>query len=100
MKLKLPKATANGHRQIARALWRNAPNLPTAAERVRALEAGGASCRAGAGAGRKPGPRAQRQTLKWLVASSRLREMRVALFVCSGASAPNLHQDLNCSESG
>jgi hypothetical protein len=38
MKLKLPKATANGHRQIARALWRNAPNLPTAAERVRALK--------------------------------------------------------------
>jgi hypothetical protein len=38
MALRLPKATANGHRQVAQALWRNAPNLPTQAERVRALK--------------------------------------------------------------
>jgi len=37
MKLKLPKVTASGHREVARALWPNAPNLPTAAERARAL---------------------------------------------------------------
>jgi hypothetical protein len=38
LRSKLPKATANGHRQVAQALWRNAPNLPTQAERVRALK--------------------------------------------------------------
>jgi hypothetical protein len=36
--LKLPRATAKGHRQVAQLLWRNARNLPTAAERVRALK--------------------------------------------------------------
>lgn len=36
MKLKLPKATASGHRQVAKALWRNASTLPKEA-RLRAL---------------------------------------------------------------
>lgn len=36
MKLKLPKATASGHRQVAKALWRNASTLPKDA-RLRAL---------------------------------------------------------------
>ena len=36
MKLKLPKATANGHRQVAQVLWRNASTLPKEA-RLRAL---------------------------------------------------------------
>jgi hypothetical protein len=30
--------TAKGHRQVAQVLWQNARNLPTAAERVRALK--------------------------------------------------------------
>jgi hypothetical protein len=34
--MKLPRATANMHRQIARILWRNAPTLPKA-ERPKAL---------------------------------------------------------------
>lgn len=37
MKLKLPKATASGHQQIARVLWRNAHHLPPA-ERLKALK--------------------------------------------------------------
>jgi hypothetical protein len=36
--MKLPRPTASLHRQAARALWHNAPNLPTAGERVRALK--------------------------------------------------------------
>jgi hypothetical protein len=28
MKLNLPKATANGHRQVAQVLWRNTHHLP------------------------------------------------------------------------
>jgi hypothetical protein len=37
-RMKLPRATASLHRQAARALWHNAPNLPAAEERVRALK--------------------------------------------------------------
>lgn len=36
MVMKLPKATANGHRQVAKVLWRNASTLPKA-ERLKAL---------------------------------------------------------------
>jgi hypothetical protein len=36
--MKLPRVTASLHRQAARCLWHHAPNLPTAAERVRALK--------------------------------------------------------------
>jgi hypothetical protein len=36
MVMKLPKATANGHRQVAKMLWRNASTLPPA-ERLKAL---------------------------------------------------------------
>jgi hypothetical protein len=36
--MRLPKTTASGHRHVAQVLWRNARNLPTAAERVRALK--------------------------------------------------------------
>jgi hypothetical protein len=40
-----------------------------------------------------PGPaRARRRPPKWLFASSRLLEMRVALFVCADASALSLHR--------
>ena len=40
-----------------------------------------------------PGPaRARRRPPKWLFASSRLLEMRAALFVCADASAPSLHR--------
>ena len=35
--MQLPKATANGHRQVAQILWRNAPSLPKA-ERLKALK--------------------------------------------------------------
>jgi hypothetical protein len=37
MVMKLPKATANGHRQVAKVLWRNASTLPKA-ERLKALK--------------------------------------------------------------
>jgi hypothetical protein len=37
MKLKLPKATANGHRQVAQILWRNAHHLPKD-QRLKALK--------------------------------------------------------------
>jgi hypothetical protein len=37
MKLKLPKATANGHRQVAQVLWRNASTLPKE-QRLKALK--------------------------------------------------------------
>jgi catechol-2,3-dioxygenase len=36
MRLKLPKATANGHRHVAQVLWRRAKTMPTA-ERVKVL---------------------------------------------------------------
>ena len=34
--MRLPRATASGHRQVAKALWRNAPTLPKA-EQLKAL---------------------------------------------------------------
>jgi hypothetical protein len=36
MKLNLPKATANGHRHVARVLWRKAHHLPKD-QRLKAL---------------------------------------------------------------
>jgi hypothetical protein len=38
MVMKLPRATASLHRQVAQCLWRNAPNLPIAEERARTLK--------------------------------------------------------------
>ncbi len=35
--MRLPKATANGHRHVAQILWRNAPNLPKD-QRLKALK--------------------------------------------------------------
>jgi hypothetical protein len=37
MKLKLPKATASGHRHVAQVLWRNAHHLPKD-QRTKALK--------------------------------------------------------------